>query len=72
MKPIKRKITKKLAKKIKKWIASKKGKREIKEALEKARRLSEQFREASKVDWKSLHEPCGPADGTGDWSTIKY
>ena len=44
-----------LAQKAKRWIESERGQREIKKALQWAKKLAAQFKEASKVDSKSLH-----------------
>lgn len=48
---------KRSGKKVRKWIASKEGKREIKQGLKDTREVTKQFNEASRVDPKSLHDP---------------
>lgn len=44
-------------KEAKKWMESPEGKREIKKALQEAKELSDQFKEASKVTRDMLNNP---------------
>lgn len=52
-----RKKIERWAKKARKWLESEEGRKAIKEALLEAKKVSDKFREASRIDPKSLHEP---------------
>jgi len=56
-----------LVKKIIDWLNTEEGKKEIQDAIQRANEVSAKFRKAYQVDWRSLHTPYGPADGSGIW-----
>ena len=56
-----------IVEKIIDWLNTDEGKREFQEAMDRADKASEEFRKACQIDWRTLHIPFGPADGSGIW-----
>ena len=55
------------ARKLVDWLNSEEGIKAFKESMELADKAIAELRKARQVDWRTLHKPFGPADGSGIW-----
>lgn len=56
-----------LKKKIVDWLNTDEGKRALKDSTHRADEAVAHLRKSRQIDWRRLHIPFGPADGSGIW-----
>lgn len=56
-----------LASKIVDWLNTEEGKKVFEESMKRADKAIAELRKARQIDWRTLHRPFGPADGSGVW-----
>ena len=56
-----------MAKKIVDWLNTDEGKKALEESTRRANEAVARLRKLRQIDWRTLHAPFGPVDGSGIW-----
>ncbi len=56
-----------MAKKIVDWLNTDEGKKALEDSMHRANEADARLRKSRQIDWRTLHTPFGPVDGSGIW-----